>query len=60
MNFDTAKAILVDNAVGANDYDNLTTWTELFQAADFEIQCAKDRVLQLGRIEAAASIQDLT
>ncbi len=56
MNFDSAKKILIENAVGANNYDSLTTWKELIEAADFEIQCAKDRVLQLGRIEAAANL----
>lgn len=58
MDFNTAKAILIDNAVGTHDYDSLTTWAELAQAADFEIQCAKDRVRQLGKIEAAAAHAD--
>lgn len=55
MDFETAKALLIENAVGANNYSKLTTWSELAAAADFEKQCATDRILQLSRIEAAAS-----
>ena len=54
MDFETAKALLIENAVGANDYSELTTWSELTDAADFEKQCARDRIMQLSRIEAAA------
>lgn len=57
MDFEAAKALLIENAVGANDYSELGTWPELASAADFEKQCAKDRILQLSRIEAAAGEQ---
>lgn len=55
MDFETAKALLIENAVGQNSYEELTTWPELVDAADFEKQCARDRILQLQRIEAAAN-----
>jgi lipocalin len=45
MNFEAAKALLIENAVGANNYSGLTKWSELAAAADFEKQCAKDRIL---------------
>lgn len=57
MDFESAKSLLIENAVGANNYSELTTWPELASAADFEKQCAKDRILQLSRIEAAAGEQ---
>jgi hypothetical protein len=55
MDFETAKAILIENAVGQNNYQNITTWSELGEAADFESRCATDRIRQLGRVESVAS-----
>lgn len=57
MDFETAKALLIENAVGQNSYEELTAWDELVDAADFEKQCARDRILQLQRIDTAASNQ---
>lgn len=57
MDFEKAKALLIENAVGQNNYEELTTWSELVDAAEFEKQCARDRILQLQRIDAAANNQ---
>jgi len=55
VEFNEAKALLLENAVGNNNYENLTTWAELGEAADFESRCATDRIRQLSRVESAAS-----
>jgi hypothetical protein len=53
--FEAAKALLIENALGHNSYEHLTTWAELGEAADFERQCATDRIRQLGRVESAVN-----
>lgn len=55
MDFELAKALLIENAVGQNDYQKLTTWAELGEAADFESRCATDRIRQLSRLASAAN-----
>lgn len=55
MNFDAAKALLIENAVGQKDYATLSTWAELAEAADFESLFATDRIRQLARVESAAN-----
>lgn len=36
MDFEKAKALLIENAVGQNNYEELTTWSELVDAADLK------------------------
>lgn len=54
MDFEEAKEILIANSVGSNDYGLINTWPELASAADFESQCARDRLRQLAKVESAA------
>ncbi|MCU7965472.1 hypothetical protein L5M28_23305 [Shewanella sp. SW32] len=54
MDFEEAKEILIANSVGSNEYHQLQTWSELASAADFECQCAQDRLRQLAKVESAA------
>ncbi|WNJ96559.1 hypothetical protein RND59_05540 [Vibrio ruber] len=55
MNFEQAKAQLVKNAVGSNDYENITTWEELEEKAVFEQSQALFHADQLGDVVSAAS-----
>lgn len=55
MDFDEAKEVLIANSVGDNDYSQIQTWGELASAADFESQCARDRLRMLAKVEATAS-----
>lgn len=47
MSFEDAKAKLLENAIGNNDYAKLTTWQELSEAAEQEVCYAEDRIRQL-------------
>lgn len=55
MDFEEAKEILIANSVGSNEYNQLQTWSELANAADFESLSAQDRLRQLAMVESAAS-----
>ncbi|WP_070962893.1 hypothetical protein [Vibrio sonorensis] len=53
--FKSAKKKLIDNAVGFNEYENITTWDELQKAACFEHEQASFRASQLDEVVNAAS-----
>ncbi|EJX5614665.1 hypothetical protein OEA42_004007 [Vibrio parahaemolyticus] len=55
MNFKQAKKQLIKNAVGSNEYDNITTWEELQEKAAFEQSQALFHADQLGDVISAAS-----
>ncbi|MDI5832527.1 hypothetical protein OCF84_21595 (plasmid) [Shewanella xiamenensis] len=55
MDFDKAKEVLIANSVGDNEYSHIQTWSELASAADFESQCARDRLRKLAQVESVAS-----
>lgn len=55
MTLDEAKAILIENAVGANEYANIRTWQELSEAAETETCCAEDRISELNRLAGIAN-----
>jgi len=56
LDFEEAKDILIANSVGSNEYHQLQTWSELASAADFECQCAQDRLRQLAKVESAGRV----
>jgi hypothetical protein len=45
--FEEAKAELLECAVGCNEYEDLTTWKELADAAAFESSIAADKASRL-------------
>ena len=55
MDFKQAKEQLIKNAVGSNDYENLTTWEELEEKACFEQSQAVFHADQLSDVISAAS-----
>ena len=55
MNFKQAKEILIKNAVGSNGYENITTWKELEEKANFEQSQALFHADQLSEVVSAAS-----
>jgi hypothetical protein len=57
MTLDEARAVLIENAVGDNEYDNITTWQELSEAAEREIMSAEDRISQLSDVASEANDQ---
>lgn len=50
MNFKEAKQQLIENTVGANDYENISDWDQLREAAEMEQLYARDRVSLLGEL----------
>ena len=57
MTLDEARAVLIENAVGDNEYENITTWQELGEAAEREIMSAEDRISQLSDVASEANDQ---
>lgn len=55
MDFEQAKRELIDNAVGHNDYDKITDWEQLKEAAEQEQMFASDRVRILGELASLAN-----
>lgn len=55
MTFEEARARLAESAIGHNEYDKLTTWQELSEAAEMEINLAEERIRQLTHVSNAAS-----
>lgn len=48
--FEEAKEELIDCAVGAHDYEKITTWEELAKWAAFEKSAVDDRASRLQHI----------
>lgn len=46
--FEQAKAELIELAVGANEYQSITTWEELAEGAAFEMVAINQRANSLG------------
>lgn len=47
MTFEEAKAELIDQAVGTNDYETISTWGEIAEAAASESTWAMDKASRL-------------
>jgi len=54
MNLNDAIDALKDNATGANEYETLSTWQEIEEAAESEIGWLGDRIRQLQAVTAIA------
>lgn len=54
MTFEQAISDLKENAAGANEYETITTWREIEDAALNEIAWLSDRIRQLESVAARA------
>jgi len=55
MDLEEAKQQLIENAVGTNEYENISGWRQLEEAAEQEQFYARDRVRILGELSSLAS-----